>query len=72
MFNPILDQLLERHPLPWEAGSDYPFEIKAKDGVLIAKCMRSDQAQAIINFVERRQAVLDSHILETEKFLNEI
>lgn len=72
LFNPILDQILERHPLPWTAKQDWTLEVIAADGTIIAKCLRSDQAQAIINFAERRQAVLNSRIEETERFLKEL
>lgn len=70
LFNPMLDQLLERHPLPWTAQHDWTLEVIATDGTIIAKCLRSDQAQAIINFAERRQAVLDSHKDAAQQFLD--
>lgn len=51
----ILATTLTNHPLPWNIVRDSMYEVKAKDGVIIAKFPEEAMAGRLITFAEEYQ-----------------
>jgi hypothetical protein len=44
----IVSTQVIRHPLPWRVESDWTEEVIASDGYCIAKCVTTEEAEAIV------------------------
>lgn len=68
----VLDYQLLTHPLPWTINHDWTCEVLASDGAIIAKCMKESQAQAVIDYAQKRRAELDEACAEAEELIQHI
>lgn len=55
----LIHQLIN-NPLPWTVDRDWTYEVKASNGVVIAKCPTHAEAQEIIKAAETIKRELDS------------
>lgn len=60
--NLLFNQLLI-NPLPWRIDGDWTHEVKASNGILIAKCQTLNEAEEIINAAESIRTELDSIVV---------
>ena len=44
---------MRKHPLPWRIDRDWTWEVIASDGHTVAKCMRPEQARAVVAQAEQ-------------------
>jgi hypothetical protein len=65
----LLRHAVLNHPLPWTVERDWTFEVTAKDGTIIAKCMTHERAATIIAMAEQVRDDLDKAAEECEKDL---
>ncbi len=56
----LLAQQLSNNPLPWKVDIDWTVEVRASNGVIIAKCQTVGGAEDIIGAAEEVQKKLDS------------
>lgn len=54
------------HPLPWTVERDWTWEVTARDGAIVAKCMTPEDAGAVVAMAERIRADLDVGAAEIE------
>ncbi len=54
VFHPILDELLRKEPLPWGITGTGPYHVISSNGDLVASNVRSDYAEAIVQYARGR------------------
>lgn len=59
------------HPLPWRIEEDWTREVTAADGFIIAKCANIEEAQIIIDAMEKLDKDLKTPI-DLTKYLESI
>lgn len=52
MADTLVFQAVLNHGLPWTIEHDWTYEVTARDGYTVAKCMEEGEAQRIIAFAE--------------------